>query len=203
MVSPTSPDQGASSFGFAATDETLTPAVRSLADELLPTFYAELKRLARRERYRVGAATTLQTTALVHEAYLKLRSSKGWNDDNHFLRAAALAMRHALLNHAQARLAVKRGGGAQHLSTAEQLPAAPEALGPDESLLALNQALERLAESSPRLARVVECRFFAGYDERETARALDLSERTVRRDWALARAWLHRELAEGAPLDRR
>lgn len=199
-MSPTSPDSGASSFGFAARDETVTPEVRSLADELLPTFYAELKRLARRERYRIGAATTLQTTALVHEAYLKLRSSKGWNDDQHFLRAAALAMRHALLNHAEARLAVKRGGGAQHLSTAEHLPAASaETLGPDESLLALNQALERLAETSPRLARVVECRFFAGYDERETARALDLSERTVRRDWALARAWLHRELADGAP----
>lgn len=174
----------------------VSPEVRALADELLPTFYAELKRLAQRERARAGTGLTLQTTALVHEAYLKLRGAKGWKDDTHFLRAAALAMRHALVNHAKARLAAKRGGGAQHLPSSDELPAALEASAePDESLLALNQALERLAETSPRLARVVECRFFAGYDERETARTLELSERTVRRDWTLARAWLHRELA--------
>ncbi len=180
----------------AGANGAVTPEVRALADELLPTFYADLKRLARRERSRVGAGLTLQTTALVHEAYLKLRGAKGWNDDTHFLRAAALAMRHALVNHAAARLAAKRGSGADHVNAAEALDAGLDAaFEQDETLLALNQALERLAERSPRLARVVECRFFAGYDERETARTLALSERTVRRDWTLARAWLHRELA--------
>jgi RNA polymerase sigma factor (TIGR02999 family) len=175
-------------------EEDVPPAVRALADELLPLFYADLKRLARRERDRAGGGATLQTTALVHEAYLKLRGSHGWNDDAHFLRAAALAMRHALVNHAEARLARKRGGGAAHLPLDEDLDAASTR---DETLLALDEALCRLVERSPRLARVVECRFFAGYDERETARALALSERTVRRDWTLARAWLHRELAAG------
>jgi RNA polymerase sigma factor (TIGR02999 family) len=169
--------------------------VRALADSLLPIFYADLKRLARGERARVRAGATLQTTALVHEAYLKLRGTRHWNDDNHFLRAAALAMRHALINHAKARLAAKRGGGAPHLQLDEDLAGA---LQSDETLLALDEALQRLAGESPRLARVVECRFFAGLDESETARALELSERTVRRDWALARAWLHRELGGGA-----
>lgn len=179
-------------------DESLPPAVRSLADELLPIFYADLKRLARRERARVGAGGTLHTTALVHEAYLKLRGSRSWNDEAHFLRAAALAMRHALVNHAEARKAAKRGGGIPHLPLDEALDvdaAGIAGIASDETLLALDEALRRLARQSERLARVVECRFFAGFDERETARALGLSERTVRRDWTLARAWLYRELS--------
>ncbi len=142
---------------------------------------------------------TLQTTALVHEAYLKLRRTKGWNDDAHFLRAAALAMRHALVNHAEARRAAKRGGGATHIPVTDEIEALLPLRAEDETVLALNAALERLALESPRLARVVECRFFAGYDERATGLALGLSERTVRRDWTLARAWLYRELAESSP----
>ena len=158
----------------------------------MPVFYDELKRVARHERYRVGAGVTMQTTALVNEAYLKLRSAKGWNDNAHFLRAAALAMRHALVNHAEAQLAIKRGAGAVHLSltAAGNVP-----VDSDETLVAINEAIQRLAEQSPRLAQVVECRYFGGYDDEATARALNLSTRTVRRDWALARAWLHREVA--------
>lgn len=178
-------------------DAELAPAVRTLADELLPIFYAQLKQLAHRQRTRVRAGDTLQTTALVHEAYLKLRGVERWEDDAHFLRAAALAMRHALVNHAEARRTKKRGGGAPHLPLTDWLAesiAAGAPLAPEETVLALNQALGRLAKESARLARVVECRFFAGYDERATAQALDLSERTVRRDWNLARAWLYREL---------
>jgi RNA polymerase sigma factor (TIGR02999 family) len=184
-------ETGEPGTGRGVADGDVPAPVRALADELLPVFYADLKRLARRERARAGAGATLQTTALVHEAYLKLRGSRGWNDDAHFLRAAALAMRHALVNHAAARVAAKRGGGAAHLPLTGDL--AP-ALLHDETLLALDEALQRLVTRSPRLARVVECRFFAGLDERETARALELSERTVRRDWTLARAWLYREL---------
>jgi RNA polymerase sigma factor (TIGR02999 family) len=138
---------------------------------------------------------TLQTTALVNEAYLKLRGARNWNTDVHFLRAAALAMRHALVNHAVARLAGKRGDGAIPLPITAALDVAVE---DDATVLALNEALGRLARDSLRLAQVVECRYFAGYDDAETARALDISERTVRRDWTLARAWLHRELASGA-----
>jgi RNA polymerase sigma factor (TIGR02999 family) len=168
-----------------------SPAVRALADELVPLFYQELRTLARRVRGKVGGGATLQTTALVHEAYFKLRGARGWNDDAHFLCAAALAMRHVLVNHAAARVTAKRGAGAEHLPlTAADNVATAE----DGMLLDLNEALERLAQKSPRAARIVECRYFAGYDEQATARALGLSERTVRRDWVLARAWLHREL---------
>jgi RNA polymerase sigma factor (TIGR02999 family) len=173
-------------------EEALPPEVRGLADQLIPLFYDDLKRLARRERSRVGAGATLQTTALVNEAYLKLRRTASWNTDAHFLRAAALAMRHALVNHALARLAGKRGDGAVPLPITAALDVAAE---DDVAMLALNDALGRLASDSLRLAQVVECRYFAGYDDAETARALDISERTVRRDWTLARAWLHRELA--------
>lgn len=183
-----------------ATEKDLPPAIRALVDDLLPIFYADLKRLAHRERVRVGAGFTLETTALVHEAYLKLRGARGWNDDVHFLRAAALAMRHALVNHAAARIAAKRGGGAPHLPWTETLEGLEATPDPDQSLIELDEALERLAGQSPRLAQVVECRFFAGYDEGETARTLGLSERTVRRDWSLARAWLHRELSHGREL---
>ena len=174
-------------------DTTLAVEVRALADQLLPLFYADLKRVAHRERSRVGAGMTLQTTALVHEAYLKLRGSSGWNDDAHFVRAAALAMRHALIDHAVEKLAAKRGGGAEHLPLTDGLDVAAAS---DESLVALNDALELLSKQSLRLAQVVECRYFAGYDEVATAKALGISERTVRRDWALARAWLLRELGQ-------
>ena len=172
-------------------DTTLGAEVRATADILLPLFYADLKRIAHRERGRVGVNLTLQTTALVHEAYLKLRSTAHWNDDAHFVRAAALAMRHALVNHALERLTAKRGQGALHLPLTEGLN---EAVASDASLLAVNDALDALAKQSLRLAQVVECRFFAGYDETATAVALGISERTVRRDWTLARAWLTREL---------
>ena len=166
-------------------------AVKALADDLVPLFYNELRVVARRTRAKVGKGFTMQTTALVNETYLKLRGSRGWNDDSHFLCAAALAMRHVLVNHANARLTAKRGAGAEHTS----LTAADHVTGEqDEMLVNLNEALARLAQEAPRLARVVECRYFGGYDEPATARALQMSERTVRRDWVLARAWLHREL---------
>ena len=185
------PDHELQADAVTPLDGELPLEIRGLADQLIPLFYDDLKRLAHRERSRVGAGATLQTTALVNEAYLKLRGTRSWNTDVHFLRAAALAMRHALVNHAVARLAGKRGGGAVALPITAALDVAVE---DDATMLALNEALGRLARDSLRLAQVVECRYFAGYDDAETARALDISERTVRRDWTLARAWLHREL---------
>jgi RNA polymerase sigma factor (TIGR02999 family) len=179
---------------LAPLDPELPAEVRALADRLVPLFYDDLRRLARRERRRVGAGATMQTTALVNEAYLKIRGTQSWNTDAHFLRAAALAMRHALVGHALKRQAAKRGGGAALVDLDE---AHDFAIEDDAALIALDEALMRLAAKSVRLAQVVECRYFAGYDEAETARALDISERTVRRDWTLARAWLHRELASG------
>ena len=175
----------------AAVDSS-SSAVRTLADELLPLFYEDLRRIGRRERRRVGAGVTMKTTALVNEAYLKLRNMKGWTDDRHFLCAAALAMRHALVNHAKAEIAQKRGSGAVHLSLTQ---AGDLGIDSDEGLVALNDALELLAQQSPRAARVVECRYFAGYSETETARVLGISERTVRREWTIAKAWLYRELS--------
>jgi RNA polymerase sigma factor (TIGR02999 family) len=166
--------------------------LHALADELLPVFYEDLKRIGRRERRRVGAGETMQTTALVNEAYLKLRTMKGWADDRHFLAAAALAMRHALVNHAKAEVAQKRGGDAVHVSLTL---AGDLGIDTDEGLVALSEAIDELAQESPRAARVVECRYFAGYSEPETARVLDISERTVRREWTMARAWLYRRLS--------
>jgi len=174
--------------------DTSSGALRALADELLPVFYDDLRRIGRRERRRVGAGETMQTTALVNEAYLKLRNMKGWTDDRHFLCAAALAMRHALVNHAKADIAQKRGSGAVHLSLTQ---AGELGIDSDEGLVALDDALELLAQQTPRAARVVECRYFAGYSEPETARVLGISERTVRREWTLAKAWLYRELSAG------
>lgn len=168
--------------------------IQGLADELVPLFYGELRRLAHHARQRSGSGATLQTTALVHEAYLKLRHARPWNDDAHFLRAASLAMRHALVNHAEANRASKRGSGAKHVNLDAALDIAAES---DERILAVHEALNRLEQEAPRLVRVVECRYFGGCSEPETARALGMSERTVRRDWTLARAWLYREL-EGA-----
>jgi len=173
----------------------LEAETRALADQLLPLYYDELRRIGRRERRRVRAGATLQTTALVNEAYLKLRSLRGWTDDRHFLGAAALAMRHALINHAKAGLAAKRGGGAVRLSLTQ---IGELGFDSDEGILALNEAVEQLSFVAPRAAQVVVCRYFAGYSEPETARALDISERTVRREWSLAKAWLYRQLAADA-----
>jgi len=165
--------------------------VRQSAEQLMPLLYTDLRRLARGERRRVNAGETLQTTALIHEAYLKLNGSAVFNDRSHFLRAAALAMRHLLINYARDRVAAKRGGDAARVSLdfAEGV-----ALPSEEALLEINEALERLSGVSPRLAQIVECRYFAGYDDEETAQALNITDRTVRRDWVKARAWLRREL---------
>lgn len=176
-------------------DPNIPLLTRRIAVELMPIFYEDMRKLAHRERRRVSAGFTLQTTALVHEAYLKLHASPEFNDREHFLRAAALAMRHVLVSHARERLAIKRGGGDAPVA----LEDAPEvAKDGDAVLLEINEALERLAKINPRLAYVVECRFFAGFDDAETAIALGLTDRTVRRDWIKARAWLSRELGHHA-----
>ena len=179
-------------------DTRAPPELRRTAEELLPAFYAEVRRLARIERWRVGADDTLQTTALIHEAYLKLQHSPSFNDKSHFLRAAALAMRQVLVNYAHYSLAAKRGGGAARvpLELADS-QGALVVIEDDETVLAIHSALDQLAELSERLSQVVECRFFAGYSELETAEALGLTERTVRRDWVKARAWLRQQLKLG------
>jgi RNA polymerase sigma factor (TIGR02999 family) len=171
---------------------------RESVDHLLPLVYDELRRIAHRHlAARDGAlAGTLQTTALVHEAYLKLvdQSRARWNDRAHFLALASLAMRHVLVDRAKARLALKRGGARRRISLDEEQIAVDDQ---PEALLQLHEALNRLAGVEPRLARVVECRFFGGLTEEEIAEAFGITVRTVQRDWAKARVLLRRALEEG------
>lgn len=162
------------------------------ARSLLPLVYDELRRIARRERLRVAGGDTLMTTALVHEAYLRLRDRDGIGSRAHFLSVSALAMRGILVDRVRTQLAQKRGAGADHVSIDEIDDLVVE---DEQQVLAVDEALNALARLNPRLVRVVECRFFAGYSEPETAEALGLSERSVQRDWSLARAWLKNYLA--------
>lgn len=173
------------------------PEIVAAAQQLAPRLLEEMRSHARFARTRVRAGETLRTTALVHEAWLRLQRSQCWNDESHFLRAAALAMRQALVDHARAQLATKRGGRPpESLDDATVEPYWES----DEKLVELDEALQRLSALSPRLTRVVECRFFGGYSDAETACILDVTARTVRRDWIKARAWLYRELGS-APGD--
>lgn len=174
----------------------------ALFEQLVVTFNQDLRRVARRERYRLGAGQTLCTTAVINETWLKLRHATGWSDSQHFLRMAAMAMRQVLVNDARARSAQKRKpGSAGH--ALHDLPESdePSTVGDDTDLVALDDALMRLEQLSARQAQVVECRYFAGFSEAETAQALGVTERTVRRDWIKARAWLYQQLALLPPAD--
>ena len=164
-------------------------------DALLPLLYDELHALAQKKLRYERANHTLNTTALVHEAYLKLVDQRqvDWQDRTHFFAVAALAMRRILVDYADRRNAKKRGGGAVVFSLDEALDAVVEERG--ASLLALDDALERLEQLHPRGSRVVVYRFFGGLTYEEIAQVMNLSVMTVRRAWSFARAWLHRELA--------
>jgi RNA polymerase sigma factor (TIGR02999 family) len=163
-------------------------------DELFPLVYAELRRIAAREMRREKPGRTLQTTALVHEAYLRLLKDASLSFENraHFLGIAARAMHEILIEHARARSARKRGGGDVRLTLDD---AVIGTAAPSIDVLAVDEALQRLARLDQRHARVVELRYFGGLSVEETAVALGLSPATVKRDWTLARAWLFRELS--------
>jgi len=165
-------------------------------DRAYALVYDELRGLAHAQRARWEGQETLNTTALVHEAYLKLAAWTGadWNGRGHLLGMASRAMRQVLVTYAERWQAVKRGGDREHLPlSSDQLPGvAPQAA---EETLAVHRALERLERIDPRQVRVVECRFFAGLSIPETAEAVGVSPATVKRDWRLACAWLRRELA--------
>lgn len=163
------------------------------AERLFPLVYDHLLRQARRFMARERPGHTLQPTALVHEAYLRLARQKrvSWRDRHHFYAVAATAMRRVLLNCARARQTAKRSAEPPVRLLVEPPPRSDERAA---DLLALDEALTRLAEIDPRQARIVELRFFAGLTIEEAARALGISTVTVKRDWRLARAWLQREL---------
>lgn len=163
-------------------------------DRLVPVVYDELRRIAHRQLRGERSDHTLDTTGLVHEAYLKLSRLDRieWGDRAHFLAAAAGAMRRILVDYAVARRTGKRGGGRQRVPLDDVLILADERA---EELLALDEALQRLAAESDRAARIVEWRYFAGMSIEETAAVLEVSPATVKREWVMARAWLNRELA--------
>lgn len=169
------------------------PGEQRPMDQLLPLVYEDLRRVAHRQLGRERADHTLSTTALVHEAYLRLvdQTRARWVDRAHFFAVAAGVMRRILVDYARRYRAAKRGGDAQHLDL-DNVEVSLEQRS--EMLIGLDEALGRLAELNPRLSQVVEYRFFGGMTEEETAEALGVTDRTVRRDWIKAKAWLSREL---------
>jgi RNA polymerase sigma factor (TIGR02999 family) len=162
--------------------------------QLLPLVYHELRRLAERHLRREAPGHTLQATALVHEAYLRLvdQQQVTWQSRAHFFGVAANLMRQILMQHARAKHAEKRGGQQRKLYLDE---AGVIAAGQDLDLVALDDALNDLAAVAPRQSRVVELRFFGGLSVEETAAVLDISPATVKREWNMAKAWLHREIS--------
>jgi RNA polymerase sigma-70 factor, ECF subfamily len=167
-----------------------TPAL----DRLVPLLYEELRRVARRELRKEREGHTLSTTALVHEAYIELSKFAGieWKSRAHFFGICARIIRNVLVDYAVSRNAQKRGGGVVPLPLE-----AADGVGTNrpETWIELDEALERLARLDARQARVVECRFFGGMTVEETAEALGIAPATVKRDWTVARAWLHQELS--------
>ncbi|RYD66369.1 MAG: sigma-70 family RNA polymerase sigma factor [Sphingomonadales bacterium] len=163
------------------------------SDELIRQLYDELHVIARREHRRAGSPMTLQPTALVAEVYLKIQRRADWESKSHFLGCAATAMRHVLVDAARARLSAKRNG--QHASLTGALRELTNDLAGDAELVRLGDALADLARLDPQLAKVVDCRFFVGLDEAETAAVLGVTDRTVRRWWTRARAWIYDQMA--------
>jgi RNA polymerase sigma factor (TIGR02999 family) len=163
------------------------------ADELLPLVYEELRRLAASKMSLQPANQTLQPTALVHEAYLKLLGDgeHSWNDRRHFFAAAAEAMRHILVDRARRKAAIRHGGGQIRINLDDVVVAADSA---DETVVLIHEALEKLAVHDPAVEELVKLRFFGGLTFQQASEVLGLSERTAKRQWAYARAWLFKEI---------
>lgn len=176
---------------------------RGAFDRLFPLVYDELHRLAELQRRRWDDDPSLNTTGLLHEAYIRLAGQEApeWRGPPHFLAVAATAMRQILLDQAKRRRAAKRGGGLRQVPIHEiemALGGEGDASGVEaEALIALDEALRRLSEHDARQSRIVECRFFGGMDIQDTAAALGVSPATVKRGWAMAQAWLYREMSRG------
>lgn len=167
---------------------------RGALERLAPLVHAELRRIARRQMGGERQGHTLQATALVNEAYLRLAGQEGfeWKDRAHFYAVCAQVMRHVLIDHARAHARDKRGGGALHVSLDEAAVMSAESAS---ELVALDEALRELEEVDPQKGRVVELRYFAGLSIEETAEVLNISPTTVRREWRRAKAWLYRAMA--------
>jgi len=170
------------------------------AEQLLPLLYGELRKLAAQKLAHEKPGQTLQATALVHEAYLRLVGSEdpGWNGRGHFFAAAAEAMRRILVERARRDRRLRHGGGAHRvdLSQVDVIAGVPP-----EDLMALDEALERLARTDPAAAQLVKLRYFAGLTMAEAAESIGIPLRTAERNWTYARTWLHREITRGEPTD--
>jgi RNA polymerase sigma factor (TIGR02999 family) len=166
-------------------------------DEVFEVVYPRLKEIARARRRGWQGSHTMNTTGLIHEAYMKVAGSGSGKFENrgHFFATTARAMRQVLINYAEKRSAKKRGGGVSEVTLYEDDAVTDEAM---DELLSLDAALAKLEAMSPRQAQVVECLFFAGLNIAETSEALDISPATVKRDWATARAWLYRDMQDDA-----
>ena len=167
---------------------------REALDQVMPLIYEELRKMARRYMRQQNRGHTLQTTALIHEAYLRMvkQPEKHFQNRTHFFGVAAQAMRHILVDYARARHAGKRGGGIRPVSLEEAALVSRERAG---ELVAFDEALKKLEELSQRQSRVVELRYFGGLTVDETATVLKVSPETVMRDWTMAKTWLHRALS--------
>ncbi len=180
--------------------EQLRAGDQQAFDQLFPLVYDELHRAAEQQRRRWHGDDTLNTTALVHEAYLRLagQSEPAWRNEPHFLAVASRAMRQVLIDYAKAKQRAKRGGAQRRIPLNEieaVLKTEDAADAGADALVALDAALRRLEREDPRQCRIVECRFFGGMAIADTAKALGISPATVKRGWAMAQAWLYRELA--------
>lgn len=166
------------------------------AEKLLPLIYDELRALARARMAREGAGQTIQATALVHDAYLRLvgNADPGWNSRRHFFGAAAEAMRRILVERARRRARIKHGGGLRRVEMEDDCAAIEP---PSDDVLAIDEAVRKLEANDPRKGRIVNLRYFAGFTSEETAKALGLSVGTIEREWRFIRVWLQDELKHG------
>jgi len=169
---------------------------KAALDKLMPLIHQELRRIAHRYMSRERPGHTMQTTALVNEAYLKLVNREGvhWQNRAHFFAIASQLMRHILVDHARSHAYAKRGGGTQTISLDEAMVVSQERAA---EVVALDDVLKQLAEIDPQQSRIVELRFFGGLTIEETAVVLSLSPATIKREWTSAKAWLYHELAKG------
>jgi RNA polymerase sigma factor (TIGR02999 family) len=173
-----------------------TEEEKIIANELASNSYQALLTLARHGRRRARFYDTMMTDDILHEAYLKLSGKTVWQSQEQYIRTANLAIRQVIIDHARKKIALKRGGSQTDIQYQEDDPVLPEYNETPEQIIILNDLLDRLEQKQPRLAVVVDARYFAAMTETETATALGLSERTVRRDWQLAKTWLASKMTE-------
>jgi RNA polymerase sigma factor (TIGR02999 family) len=181
---------------ISSKDQGYSDEEKLIANEFVKSSYQALLAMARNKRRRARCHDTMMTDDILHDAYLKLSKKTVWQSQEQYMRTASLAMRQVIVDHARHKLALKRGGAQADISYQEGDSVLPEYNETPEQIIVLNDLLERLSKKQPRLSVIVDARYFAAMTETETAFALGLSERTVRRDWQLAKSWLASKMTE-------